>query len=238
MNSTSAKHAVVLLPTYNESENLAAIVNAILKTAPVDIWILDDNSPDGTGRIADQLASESARVRVSHRPKKLGLGRAYLDGFRLALEQGYERIIEMDADFSHSPDYLPTMLELSKSFDVVLGSRWVEGGGTQNWPAFRKIISKGGSIYARGILGLSVRDLTGGFKCFRREVLQSLDLSAIQSTGYAFQIEVTYRAFRQGFKVKEFPIVFVERRDGASKMSRRIVWEAVWRVPLLRWRVT
>lgn len=238
MNSTPAKHAVVLLPTYNESENLAAIVNAILKTAPVDIWILDDNSPDGTGRIADQLASESARVRVSHRPKKLGLGRAYLDGFRLALEQGYERIIEMDADFSHSPDYLPTMLELSKSFDVVLGSRWVEGGGTQNWPAFRKIISKGGSIYARGILGLSVRDLTGGFKCFRREVLQSLDLSAIQSTGYAFQIEVTYRAFRQGFKVKEFPIVFVERRDGASKMSRRIVWEAVWRVPLLRWRVT
>ena len=238
MNSTSAKHAVVLVPTYNESENLAAIVNAILKTAPVDIWILDDNSPDGTGRIADQLASESARVRVSHRPKKLGLGRAYLDGFRLALEQGYERIIEMDADFSHSPDYLPTMLELSKSFDVVLGSRWVEGGGTQNWPAFRKIISKGGSIYARGILGLSVRDLTGGFKCFRREVLQSLDLSAIQSTGYAFQIEVTYRAFRQGFKVKEFPIVFVERRDGASKMSRRIDWEAVWRVPLLRWRVT
>jgi dolichol-phosphate mannosyltransferase len=226
--------AVVLLPTYNERENLPRIVPAILDAAPVDVWILDDNSPDGTGAIADELAKDNKRVRVAHRPLKEGLGKAYLDGFRRALDAGYSKILEMDADFSHPPRYINDLLALSETNDVVLGSRWVRGGGTENWPFHRKLISRGGSFYARTMLGVAIRDLTGGFKCFNRRVLESIDLDSVQSTGYAFQIEMTYRALKRGFSVTETPIVFVEREQGASKMSRRIVIEAIARVPKLR----
>ncbi|HET6345802.1 MAG TPA: polyprenol monophosphomannose synthase [Myxococcota bacterium] len=226
--------AVVLLPTYNEIENLPRIVPAILKAAPVDVMILDDNSPDGTGTVADELAAKEPRVKVVHRAGKEGLGAAYLDGFRRALAAGYERILEMDADFSHPPGHLQELVRLSDDYDLVLGSRWVKGGGTKNWPLSRQIISRMGSLYARTVLGVPVRDLTGGFKCFRREVLEGIDLSSIKTTGYAFQIEMTYRAIQRGFKVVESPIIFVEREQGVSKMSRRIVIEAVMKVPRLR----
>jgi dolichol-phosphate mannosyltransferase len=226
--------AVVLLPTYNEIENLPRIVPAILEAAPVDVMILDDNSPDGTGSLADEFAAKEPRVKVVHRAGKEGLGAAYLDGFRRALAAGYERILEMDADFSHPPGNLPELLRLSDDYDLVLGSRWVKGGGTKNWPLSRQIISRMGSLYARTVLGVPIRDLTGGFKCFRREVLEGIDLNSIKTTGYAFQIEMTYRAIQRGFKVVESPIIFVEREQGVSKMSRRIVVEAVLKVPRLR----
>jgi dolichol-phosphate mannosyltransferase len=226
--------AVVLLPTYNEIDNLGRIVPAILEAATVDILILDDNSPDGTGALADHLAQAHDRVHVVHRAGKEGLGAAYLAGFRHALDRGYTSILQMDADFSHPPTHLGEMLRLSKMYDVVLGSRWVPGGGTQNWPVSRQIISKMGSFYARTVLGLSVKDLTGGFKCFRREVLEQIDFAHIHSTGYAFQIEMTYRAIRLGFRVHETPILFVERAQGVSKMSHSIVGEAILGVPKMR----
>jgi len=232
--SGAAPRCVVLLPTYNERENLADIVPAILAAAPVDVIILDDNSPDGTGAIADQLAAGNPRIQVVHRAIKMGLGAAYLDGFARALDQGYDRIIEMDADFSHPPDRLAELIRHSEQADLVLGSRWVAGGGTRNWPWRRRFLSRGGSLYARTLLGVDIRDLTGGFKCFRREVLESLDLDAITSTGYAFQIEVTYRALKHGFRIIEMPIIFTEREEGTSKMSRRIFLEAVVAVPKLR----
>ena len=235
--SLPTRKAVVLLPTYNEIENVARIVPAILAAAPVDVWVLDDNSPDGTGAAADALARENPRVQVVHRPGKQGLGRAYLDGFARALAAGYERIFEMDADFSHQPKYLQQMLRLSEDCDIVLGSRWAPGGGTENWPWSRRFISRGGSLYARTWLGVGVKDLTGGFKCFRREVLLAMDLDSVRTTGYAFQIEMTYRALKKGFRVLEMPIVFVERTVGASKMSRRIVVEAMLKVPRLRWEI-
>jgi len=229
------RRAVVLLPTYNEKENLENIVAAILAAAPVDIWILDDNSPDGTGAIADRLVEEHApRVRVEHRAEKQGLGPAYIAGFKLALAAGYERILEMDADFSHPPEKLQALLENAETYDLVLGSRWVPGGGTENWPAHRQFISKAGSFYARTLLGVGIKDITGGFKCFRREVLEALDLENIVSAGYMFQIEVTYQALQKGFSVHETPITFVERRIGKSKMSRSIVLEAIIKVPILR----
>jgi dolichol-phosphate mannosyltransferase len=224
--ATNAARALVVLPTYNERENIAAIVPAILGAAPeLDVLVVDDNSPDGTGALADELSQNDPRVRVLHRTRKEGLGRAYLHGFRLALEAGYGRILEMDADFSHSPDRLPAMLAASRDADLVLGSRYVEGGGTVNWGLGRRILSRGGSLY--------VRDLTGGFKCFRREVLEALDLATVQSTGYAFQIELTYRTIRRGFRVVEVPIVFADRVQGTSKMDRKIVLEAFWKV----WRI-
>ena len=230
----AAARALVVLPTYNERENISAIVPAILAaSAEVDVLVVDDNSPDGTGRLADDLAATNPRVRVLHRERKEGLGRAYLHGFRVALDAGYGRILEMDADFSHSPDRLPALLDASRGAEVVLGSRYTEGGGTVNWGLGRKLLSRGGSLYARTILGLSVRDLTGGFKCFHRRVLEALDLPTVQSTGYAFQIELTYRAVRRGFRVVEVPIIFADRRVGKSKMSRRIVLEAFWKV----WRI-
>ncbi|MEE8409279.1 MAG: polyprenol monophosphomannose synthase [Myxococcota bacterium] len=232
--TTVFRRAVVLLPTYNERENLPKIVPAILEAAPVDVWVLDDSSPDGTGAIADRLAAQSDRVRVTHRPNKEGLGKAYLDGFRRALDDGYERIIEMDADFSHPANRLPALLQLAEDYDLVLGSRWVEGGGIENWPWYRQLISRGGSLYARAWLGVGIRDLTGGFKCFRREVLETIDLDAVKTTGYAFQIEVTYRALRKGFRVVETPITFIEREVGVSKMSRKIIIEAVLEVPRMR----
>ncbi|MGZ6142795.1 MAG: polyprenol monophosphomannose synthase [Myxococcales bacterium] len=228
--------ACVILPTYNERENLPEIVPAILAAAPeADILVVDDNSPDGTGALADALASQHAgRVRVLHRERKEGLGRAYLAGFADALARGYGRVVEMDADFSHDPRRLPALLEASRDADLVLGSRYVEGGGTVNWGLGRRLLSKGGSLYARTILGLSIRDLTGGFKCFRREVLEGIDLATVRSSGYAFQIELTYRAVRRGFTVREIPIVFADRRVGKSKMSRGIVAEALWMVWKIR----
>ena len=224
--------ACVVLPTYNERENLPAIVPAILAAAQVDVLVVDDSSPDGTGALADALAASHPRVRVLHRDRKEGLGRAYLAGFAEALARGYGRILEMDADFSHDPARLPDLL--ATGADLALGSRYVEGGGTENWGLGRRVLSKGGSLYARTILGLPVRDLTGGFKCFRREVLESLDLGSVRSTGYAFQIELTYRALKRGFTVREVPIVFADRRVGKSKMNRRIVVEALWMVWKIR----
>lgn len=225
--------ACVVLPTYDERENLPEIVPAILAASPVlDILVVDDSSPDGTGALADQLAAQDPRVRVLHRAKKEGLGRAYLAGFAEALQRGYGRILEMDADFSHDPERLPALL--AEPADLVLGSRYVAGGGTVNWGLGRRLLSKGGSLYARTILGLPVRDLTGGFKCFRREVLEAIDLPSVRSGGYAFQIELTYRAFKRGFTVREIPITFVDRRVGKSKMSRRIVAEALWMVWKIR----
>ena len=232
---TSADRACVVLPTYNELENLPSIVPAILAAAPeLDVLIVDDNSPDGTGDLADKLALADGRIRVLHRKKKEGLGRAYLHGFEVALAAGYGRVLEMDADFSHDPSRLPALLAASRDADVVLGSRYVDGGGTVNWGLSRRILSKGGSTYARTILGLPIRDLTGGFKCFRRKVLESIDLPTVRSTGYAFQIELTYRSVKKGFKVVEVPITFHDRRVGKSKMSRRIVVEALWKVWSIR----
>jgi len=228
------RRALVCVPTYNERENVVPVVEAILAAAPVEVLVIDDNSPDGTGRLADALAARDARVHVLHRAGKEGLGRAYLAGFAWALARGYGLVLEMDADFSHDPRFLPGMLEAAREADLVLGSRYVPGGGTVNWGLLRKVISRGGSLYARTILGLPIRDLTGGFKCFRREVLEAIDLPSVECTGYAFQIELTYRAFRKGFRVREVPIVFEDRRVGHSKMSRRIVLEALRKVWSIR----
>jgi dolichol-phosphate mannosyltransferase len=229
------RQALICLPTYQERENLGPMVEAILGAVPdVDVLVIDDNSPDGTGRLADELAANEPRVHVLHRQGKEGLGKAYLAGFAWALQRGYGLVLEMDCDFSHDPRYLPGMMAAAGAHDLVLGSRYVPGGGTVNWGVLRKIISQGGSLYARTILGLSVRDLTGGFKCFRREVLEAIDLPTVECTGYAFQIELTWRAVRRGFRVREVPITFVDRRVGHSKMSRRIVLEAIRKVWSIR----
>jgi dolichol-phosphate mannosyltransferase len=236
---TTPRRALICLPTYDERENLAPMIDAILAVVPqVDVLVIDDNSPDGTGRLADEIAAREPRVKVLHRAGKEGLGRAYLAGFAWALARDYGLVLEMDCDFSHDPSYLPAMLAAAEGADLVLGSRYVDGGGTVNWGLLRKLISRGGSFYARAILGLAVRDLTGGFKCFRREVLEAIDLATVECTGYAFQIELTYRAARRGFQVRELPIVFADRRVGHSKMSRRIVLEAirkVWSIRLSGW---
>jgi dolichol-phosphate mannosyltransferase len=227
--------AWLVLPTYNEAPNLEAFIEAVGDKLPDGgrILIVDDNSPDGTGRIADRLAAERD-VSVLHRPRKEGLGPAYIAGFHRALEGGADLILEMDADFSHEPAYLPRLIEASERADLVIGSRYVPGGGVSEWGALRQAISRGGSAYARLALGVSIRDLTGGFKCFRREVLEAIDLDSVQSRGYAFQVELTYRALRLGFNVVEVPIVFRDRRVGSSKMTGSIIAEAFWRVPLLR----
>ena len=229
--------AIVLIPTYNEKDNLGQLVPALFAAAPdVDVLVIDDNSPDGTGALADDLAAKEPRVSVLHRPGKQGLGRAYLAGFDVALKRGYKYVLEMDCDFSHPPEKVPELIAAVRGgADLALGSRWVEGGGTVNWGAGRKLISRGGSLYARTILGLGLRDLTGGFKCFKRETLEGIELGAVQSTGYSFQIELTYRAAKRGFKIVEIPITFVDRRVGQSKMSRKIFLEAlgmVWKLRL------
>jgi dolichol-phosphate mannosyltransferase len=229
--------ALVCIPTYNEADNLEPITQAVLKAEPrVDILVVDDNSPDGTGKIADALAAKEPRIRVLHREKKEGLGRAYLAAFRWALAEGYTYIIEMDADFSHDPRYLPGLLDAAEAgADLVLGSRYITGGGTVNWGIGRQVLSRGGSLYARTILGVGIHDLTGGFKCFHRRVLETIELDAVKSTGYAFQIELTYRTLKKGFTVREIPIVFEDRRVGQSKMSRKIFLEAltmVWKLRL------
>jgi dolichol-phosphate mannosyltransferase len=231
----NADRACIVLPTYDEHDNLPKIVPEILAAAPeVDVLVVDDASPDGTGEIADDLARRDGRVKVLHRPHKDGLGPAYLAGFARALAQGYGRILEMDADCSHDPAALPSLLAASRDIDLVLGSRYVPGGGTVHWGIGRRLLSRAGSLYARLVLDVPVRDLTGGFKCFRREVLESIDLGTVTSTGYAFQIELTYRALRRGFRVVEVPITFVDRRVGKSKMSRAIVFEALWKVWAMR----
>jgi dolichol-phosphate mannosyltransferase len=226
----------VCLPTYNERENLEPMVDRLEEILSVDdaVLVIDDNSPDGTGEIADRLAAERSWVRVLHRPRKEGLGPAYLDGFRRALDLGADLIFELDCDFSHDPADIPRLAASAEEADLVIGSRYVPGGGTRNWGLVRRLISRGGSLYAQILLGVPVRDLTGGFKCYRRAVLETIDLDAIDSKGYAFQIETTYRALRAGFRVTEVPIVFVDRVVGGSKMSKSIVLEAVWKVPALR----
>lgn len=230
----------VLLPTYNEAANLEAIVSAVLDHLPPirRILIIDDSSPDGTGRIADHLAESHQDVSVLHRPEKRGLGPAYVAGFRVALEGGARFIAQMDADFSHSPADLPRLLEPLDEADLVLGSRYVRGGRVENWGRVRRSLSRAGCLYARTVLGVGVQDLTGGFKIFRREVLEHLELDSISALGYAFQVETTYRAMRAGFRVIEAPIVFRDRRVGESKMSPAIVAEAAWRVPALRLATT
>jgi dolichol-phosphate mannosyltransferase len=227
----------VILPTYNEAENLERIVGAVLEQLPAGrVLVVDDNSPDGTGEIAERLAGSNDSISVLHRARKEGLGPAYLAGFHVALDAGAQRIIEMDADFSHDPAYLPRLIEAAEDADLVIGSRYVPGGGVTDWGPMRRFISRGGSGYARVALGLPIRDLTGGFKCFRREVLEAINLDTIEARGYAFQVETTYRAIKAGFRVVEIPIVFRDRTDGASKMSKSIVAEAMWRVPAMRFR--
>jgi dolichol-phosphate mannosyltransferase len=228
--------AWLVLPTYNEAGNIEPFVEAARGKLPASarILIVDDSSPDGTGEIADRLAERHEPVAVLHRPRKEGLGPAYIAGFKRALADGAGLVLEMDSDFSHDPAYLPRLLEAGERADLAVGSRYVPGGGVGDWSAIRRAISRGGSAYARLVLGVKVHDLTGGFKCFRREVLEAIDLDSVRSRGYAFQVEMTYRAIQGGFKVVEVPIVFRERRAGKSKMDRSIVAEAAWRVPLLR----
>jgi dolichol-phosphate mannosyltransferase len=231
--------AVVCLPTYNERENLEHMVRAlaeVLDTSQDGVLVIDDGSPDGTGEIADALAAELRWVSVLHRDRKEGIGPAYVAGFRHALSQGWELLLEMDCDFSHDPRDVPRLIAAAGEADLVLGSRYVRGGGTENWGLVRRFVSRGGCLYAQVLLGVRVRDLTGGFKCFRREALEAIDLDALSAHGYAFQIETTYRVLRAGLRVTEIPIRFVERRAGSSKMTGAIVLEAVWKVPLLRLR--
>jgi dolichol-phosphate mannosyltransferase len=232
--------AVVCLPTYNERDNIEPMVRALGDVIDVSrdlVLVVDDGSPDGTGGIADRLAGELPWVHVLHRERKEGLGRAYLAAFDVALGLGADLVLEIDCDFSHDPAVVPRLVAACEDgADVALGSRYVAGGGTRNWGLLRRLVSRGGSLYARVILGVSVRDLTGGFKCFRRRVLETIDLEAVTANGYAFQIEMTYRALREGFQVVELPIMFADREVGGSKMSRAIVAEAVWKVPALRAR--
>lgn len=229
--------AWLVLPTYEEASNIERLVAAARDKLPADaqVLIVDDNSADGTGRIAAELAEREESIHFLHRETKEGLGPAYIAGFRHALAAGAGRILEMDSDFSHDPADLPRLLAATEEADIAIGSRYVSGGGVENWSRLRQAISRGGGTYARLVLGLPVRDLTGGYKCFRREVLETIDLEAIASRGYAFQVEMTYRAVELGFTVTEVPIVFRERRAGASKMSRSIVAEAAWQVPKMRW---
>ena len=236
--STTAKRALIVIPTYNELENLRPITAEVLSRTPdnVHILVVDDGSPDGTGKLADQLSMENPRLHVLHRTEKQGLGPAYIAGFRWGFEQNFEQFIEMDADFSHNPIFLPTMISLLSDYDYVIGSRYVEGGGTVNWGLMRKIISRGGSLYARTVLGASIRDFTGGFNGWNRRVLEGIDLDTLEAGGYSFQIELKYRAFKKGFRYKEFPILFEDRRVGKSKMSSKIVIEALSLVPKLRFK--
>ena len=230
-----ATRPVVVVPTYNERDNLEAILDAVHAALPwAHVLVVDDNSPDGTGQIADARAAADDRVKVLHRPGKQGLGRAYLAGFDWALARDYTHVFEMDCDFSHDPKMLPVLLAKAGEVDLVLGSRWVKGGGTVGWPWYRQLISRGGSTYARSILGVRIRDLTGGFKCFNRRVLETIDLATVETVGYGFQIELTWRALQAGFSVAEVPIRFADRVAGQSKMSARIMGEAVTLVWKLR----
>ena len=232
-----AERALVIVPTYNERENIRRLVESVLvQDGRIDMLIVDDGSPDGTGAVVDEIVATNDRVHVLHRARKLGLGTAYIAGFRWALERDYAYVLEMDADFSHDPIHLPQFLRAVEDADMVLGSRYQQGRVTVvNWPIARLILSYCANIYARAVTGLPVWDATGGFKCFRRSVLEALDLSQVQSNGYAFQIEMSFRAWKRNFRIAEIPIVFVDRTEGTSKMSNSIVREAVWMVWRLRW---
>lgn len=231
------ERALVIVPTYNERENILKLIDAVLaQSEAVDVLVVDDGSPDGTGAMVDERAASDRRVNVLHREKKLGLGTAYLAGFRWALERDYELIFEMDADFSHDPQHIPQFLASVENADLVLGSRYRDRKVTVvNWPIGRLMLSYFANVYARTVTGLDVFDATGGYKCFRRKVLEAIDLNDVRSNGYAFQIEMSFRAWRKGFRIVEIPIVFVDRTEGSSKMSKRIVREAVWMVWRLRW---
>ena len=232
-----AERALVIVPTYNERENVQRLLECILAMdTRLDVLVVDDGSPDGTGEILAAIAATNPRVHAIHRPHKMGLGTAYIAGFRWALQRDYEYIFEMDADFSHDPVHIPQFLEAIQDADLILGSRYRNGRVTVvNWPVGRLLLSYAANIYARVVTGLPLYDSTGGFKCFRRRVLESIDLDAVRSNGYAFQIEMSVRAWRRGFRIVEIPIVFVDRTEGVSKMSKRIVREAIWMVWRLRW---
>ncbi|MCA9782136.1 MAG: polyprenol monophosphomannose synthase [Candidatus Delongbacteria bacterium] len=228
---------LVIVPTYNEAENIERLADEVLaQDACIELLVVDDNSPDGTGEIADRLAGDSGRVHVLHRAGKLGLGTAYVAGFRWAIERGYDYICEMDADFSHDPRVLPVFLKTIGEADLVIGSRYVTGVNVVNWPLSRLLLSYGASMYTRIITGMPVKDPTGGFKCFRRQTLEALDLDRIRSGGYSFQIEVNFKVWRKGLRIQEIPIIFVDRAVGRSKMSKAIVREAVWMVWRLKLR--
>ena len=228
---------LVIVPTYNERDNVIRLVDAVLsQDARIEVLVVDDGSPDGTGELVDERAAVDSRVHALHRPSKMGLGTAYLAGFQWALERDYELVFEMDADFSHDPSHLPQFLESALDADLVLGSRYRDGKVTVvNWPITRLILSYSANIYARFVTGLPLFDATGGFKCFHRKVLEAINLKDVRSNGYAFQIEMSFRAWRKGFRIVEIPIVFVDRSEGESKMSKRIVREAIWMVWRLRW---
>lgn len=228
---------LVIIPTYNELENVGWIVPAVLAAAPVDVLVADDNSPDGTGDRADEMAAADDRVHVLHRPGKQGLGAAYLAGFAWGLERGYDVLVEMDADGSHRPQDLPRLLAALADADLVLGSRWVPGGSVVNWPKSREVLSRGGNTYARRMLRIPLRDATGGFRAFRADALRAIDLDSVDSQGYIFQVDLAFRALDRGLRVVEVPIVFVEREHGVSKMSRAIVGEAMWRVTTWGYRL-
>ena len=229
------QRVLIIFPTYNERDNIDKIVHAVLPLdSRIHVLIVDDNSPDGTGEIADRLARQEPKVNVLHRQKKEGLGQAYIAGFKWAIERKYDYIFEMDADFSHGPEYIKDFLREIKEYDLIIGSRYISGVNVINWPITRLLLSYFANVYTRIITGLPIRDATGGFKCFRREVLETVDLDDVHSTGYSFQIEVSMRAWKKGFTIKEIPIIFVDRRAGESKMSKKIVREAVWMVWWLR----
>jgi dolichol-phosphate mannosyltransferase len=230
-----SERALVVVPTYNEAMNLPLIVPQILaQDSRIDVLIVDDNSPDGTGRMADEMAAADPRIHVFHRPGKGGLGKAYIAGFRWALERDYEFVFEMDADFSHDPRFLGVFLEAAKDADLVIGSRYKTGVNVINWPISRLLLSLGANQYARWVTGLPIEDSTGGFKCFRRRVLEAIDFDRVRSNGYSFQIEMSFRAWKKGFRLVEIPIVFTDRVEGQSKMNKRIVREAIWMVWWLR----
>lgn len=233
------QRALIIFPTYNERDNIEKIVHAVLPMDPrINVLIVDDNSPDGTGEIADKLASQESKVKVLHRQKKEGLGRAYIAGFKWAIEQKFDFIFEMDADFSHGPEYIRDFLREIQNHDLVIGSRYISGVNVINWPMSRLLLSYFANAYTRVVTRMPLRDATGGFKCFRREVLEAIDLDDVRSSGYSFQIEMSMRAWKKNFRIKEIPIIFVDRVAGTSKMSKRIVREAIWMVWLLRLRAT
>ena len=228
--------SLVIIPTYNEKENIREIINAVLKVVPdTDILIVDDNSPDGTGKIVKELMEKDKRIHLIEREGKLGLGTAYVVGFKYAIEKGYDWVVQMDADFSHNPEDIPRFFKYIGEYDLIIGSRYVDGISVVNWPLSRLFLSYFANVYARLVTGVPVKDLTGGFKCIKSDVLKTIDLDSIKADGYGFQIEINFLAYINGFKIKEIPIIFIDRRAGYSKMSKRIVWEAFWLVLKLRW---
>lgn len=235
MNNKLPQRALIIFPTYNEKDNIEKIVHAVLPLDPrIHVLIVDDNSPDGTGKIADRLSQQEEKVHALHRQAKEGLGRAYIAGFKWAIEQKYDFIFEMDADFSHGPEYIKTFLREIQNYDLVLGSRYISGVNVINWPMSRLLLSYFANMYSRIITGMPIRDATGGYKCFRREVLEGINLDNVHSSGYSFQIEMNMRAWKKGFRIKEIPIVFIDRVAGSSKMSKKIMREAIWMVWWLR----